>query len=130
LENVQIDIAQLAEYVDWKMRQERLSLREAAEKAGVSAPTLSRIRQKRRNGPRPDVDTLVKVIRWVGVPIDKIVGVSAAENSFPSPRRNTMEEIEVHLRADKNLSAEAAEAIARMVRVAYAQFASKPRSRR
>lgn len=131
METVQIDIDQLAHYVQWKMDQENLSLRQAARKANVSAATMSRILRKGRNRPRPDLDTLVKIVHWVDVPIDKIV-----ETKWTSPRRSitqpsTPEAIEVHLRADKNLTAEAAEAIGNMVRVAYAQFAnSQHRSRR
>jgi transcriptional regulator with XRE-family HTH domain len=127
VETVQIDIDQLAHYVQWKMDQEGLSLRQVARKAKVSAATLSRILKKGRNRPRPDVDTLVKVLRWADVPIDKIVATKQILSVAAIARQSTPEAIEVHLRADKNLTAEAAEAIARMVRVAYAQFADQQR---
>ena len=131
METVQIDIDQLAHYVQWKMDQENLSLREAARKANVSAATMSRILRKGRNRPRPDVDTLVKIVHWVDVPIDKIVETKRTSPRGSIPQPSTPEAIEVHLRADKNLTAEAAQAIGNMVRVAYAQFAhSQHRSRR
>ncbi|MBZ5615719.1 MAG: helix-turn-helix transcriptional regulator [Acidobacteriia bacterium] len=130
METVRIDMDQLAHYVQWKMDQQGLSLREAARKARVSAATLSRILRKGRNRPRPDVDTLVKVIRWVDVPIEKIIEPGASQLP-PVQKTNTPDAIEVHLRADKDLSAEAAEAIGKMVRVAYAQFVKQQqRSRR
>jgi len=122
VETVQIDIDQLAHFVQWKMDQEKLSLREAARKAKVSAATMSRILRKGRNRPRPDVDTLVKIVHWVDVPIDRIVETKKSSTRSNTAQTNTPEAIEVHLRADKNLTAEAAEAIAKMVRVAYAQF--------
>lgn len=125
METVQIDIDQLAHYVQWKMDQENLSLRQAARKANVSTATMSRILKKGRNRPRPDVDTLVKIVRWVDVPIDKIVETKRSLSTPPITQKSTPETIEVHLRADKNLTAEAAEAIGKMVRVAYAQFVTR-----
>ena len=86
---------------------------------------MSRILKKGRNRPRPDVDTLVRLLRWVDVPIDKIVETQQCPSRIPIAQKSTPEAIEVHLRADKNLTAEAAEAIAKMVRVAYAQFANQ-----
>lgn len=122
MERVQIDIDQLAHFVQWKMDQEKLSLREAARKARVSAATMSRILRKTKNRPRPDVDTLVKIVHWVDIPIERIVETRKSPARTNTPQPNTPEAIEVHLRADKNLTPEAAEAIAKMVRVAYAQF--------
>jgi len=130
LETVRTDIDQLADYIQWKMDEEDLSLREAAQEAKVSAPTLSRILQKGKKRPRPDVETIAKVIRWVGVPIEKIISTSLDRTIPESPKKNTLEAIQVHLRADKNLSAEAARAIAEMVKVAYAQCARPRRGRK
>ncbi len=127
VETVHIDIDQLADYVQWKMNEEDLSLREAAKKAKVSPATLSRILQKGKKRPRPDVETLAKVIRWVDVPIEKIIETSTGRSAQNKTGRSTLEEIQVHLRADKNLSAEAARAIAEMVKVAYVQFAKQRR---
>ena len=129
MENIRIDIDQLAYFVHWKMQQENLSLRDAAHDARVSAATLSRLLRKGRNRPRPDVDTLIKLVRWAGVPLEKIVEAHSGGRLSSVPGRSTPEAIEVHLRADKNLSAEAAEAIGKMVRVAYAQFAKSAKER-
>jgi predicted DNA-binding protein (UPF0251 family) len=130
LQSIHVDIDQLAKYVKWKMDESDLSLRDAAREAGVSAPTLSRILKKGRKRSRPDVDTLGKVIRWVGVPIDKIIETTTDQEEMAEPGVDTVETIEVHLRADRNLSAEAAQAIAQMVKVAYAQFAQSSKGRR
>lgn len=126
METIRIDMDQLAHYIQWKMDQEKLSLRDAAQKAKVSAATLSRILKKGKDRPQPDVDTLVKLMRWVDVPPEKIVDPGQTRKQVANSEKSTPEAIEVHLRADKNLSAEAAEAIAKMVRVAYAEFSKRP----
>jgi transcriptional regulator with XRE-family HTH domain len=125
LETVHIDIDQLADYVQWKMDEEDLSLRQAARKAQVSPATLSRILQKGKKRPRPDVETLARLVRWVEVPIEKIIEARPETRPARIPPKSTVETIQVHLRADKNLSADAARAIAEMVKVAYAQFAKQ-----
>jgi transcriptional regulator with XRE-family HTH domain len=127
METVRIDMDQLAEYVKWKMDEEDFSLRQAAKKARVSAATLSRILRKGKRRPTPDVDTLANIVRWVGIPIEKVIGGPALHPGTKNPPKSTLDEIQVHLRADKNLSADAARAIADMVRVAYDQFAKKRR---
>jgi transcriptional regulator with XRE-family HTH domain len=127
METVRIDMDQLAEYVKWKMDEEDFSLRQAAKKARVSAATLSRILRKGKRRPTPDVDTLANIVRWVGIPIEKIIEGPALHPGTNNPPKSTLDEIQVHLRADKNLSADAARAIADMVRVAYDQFAKKRR---
>lgn len=126
METVRIDMDQLAHYIQWKMDQEKLSLRDAALKAKVSAATLSRILKKGKDRPQPDVETLVKLMRWVDVPPEKIVDPGQTRKEAANSGKSTPEAIEVHLRADKNLSAEAAEAIGKMVRVAYAEFSKRP----
>lgn len=129
MENVHIDMDQLAQFLKWKIEKEDLSLREAARKAKVSAPTLSRILKRGKKRPRPDVETLVNLIRWVNVPIEKVIEGTTPGRSRRRARRYTPEKIEVHLRADKNLTAEAARAIADMVKVAYEQFTRQRRER-
>ena len=125
MDTVRIDMDQLARYIQWKMDQENLSLRDAAIKSKVSAATLSRILKKGANRPQPDVETLFKLMRWVEVPLEKIVDAGQTKKHIASHEKSTPEAIEVHLRADRNLSAEAAEAIAKMVRVAYAEFTKR-----
>ena len=127
MQPVRIDIDQLADYIQWKMDEEDLSIRTAAHHSKVSPSTLSRILQKGKKRPRPDVDTLTKLIRWVDIPIEKIIETQADQKSEKKTTKNTIEEIQVHLRADKNLSPEAAQAIAHIVKVAYAQFARRRR---
>jgi hypothetical protein len=63
-------------------------------------------------------------------PFGKGCGSRPVSRGHNKTERSTLEAIEVHLRADKNLSAQAAEAIAKMVRVAYGEFASQRRRTR
>jgi len=129
VETVHIDTDQLAKYIQWKMGEQDLSLRQAAHKAKVSPATLSRILKKGKKRPQPDVDTLARIVRWVNVPIEKIIETASGNRAEGQTGGNTLEAIQVHLRADKNLSAEAAHAIAELVKVAYAQFANPRRGK-
>jgi transcriptional regulator with XRE-family HTH domain len=123
VEPVRIDVDQLAEYIQWKIDEGELSLRGAARQAQVSVSTLSRILRKRKNHLQPDMETLAKIIRWVGVPMEKIMETAIGRHEDRKAAKDTLEEIRVHLRADRNLSPEAARAIAHLVQVAYKQFA-------
>lgn len=75
----------------------------------VSASTLSRIEQ----GKIPDLDTFVKVCKWLGVDTDRFLDSSSR---LPT---NTPEVIEAHLRADKILNPETISALSEMIRLAY-----------
>ena len=53
-----------------KSKRKTLGLRAtASEIGGVSAATLSRIEQ----GKIPDVETFIKICRWLGEPTDKFI---------------------------------------------------------
>jgi transcriptional regulator with XRE-family HTH domain len=102
-----------------RAKRGKKGLRETAKEIGdISPSTLSRVEQ----GKVPDLDTFTKLCNWLNV---------APENFFDSdidnkvdappipPGATTPEIIEVHLRADKELDPETAEALAEMVRAAY-----------
>lgn len=90
-----------------------LTWKAVAEKANVSASTLTRIAQ----GKRPDVDTLAALCKWSGLSANEFIAYDHL-NSRPEP----LAEIVAHLRADKNLQPEGAKAIEVMLKAAYAQF--------
>jgi transcriptional regulator with XRE-family HTH domain len=85
-------------------------LREVAKDIGdVSVSTLSRV----ENGNLPDIDTYVKICHWLDVSID-FFALKKEESS-------SMKQIVVaNLRADKTLPQEIAEALIKMVNLAYA----------
>ncbi len=109
-----------------KRRREELglSLRDVADKTDVSASTLSRI----ENGTgKPDADNIARLTGWLDMPIDRVMkkGKGDVEPVIYYPHEATPEIVEAHLRADKNLSPETANALSELFRVAYKQF-SKP----
>ena len=108
-----------------KRRREELgmSLRDVADKTGVSASTLSRI----ENGTgKPDADNIARLTSWLDMPIDRVMKKSSKKKTVEPvvyyPHEATPEIVEAHLRADKNLSSDTAEALSELFRVAYSQF--------
>jgi transcriptional regulator with XRE-family HTH domain len=93
-----------------RRRELRISLRSAAAQIGVSAATLSRVEG---GAYLPERDNLFRLLDWLG-----LAGGEPAVEPHP-PGAATMEAIELHLRADKDLSPADADAIAQMVRLAY-----------
>ncbi len=111
-----------------------LSLRDVADKTGVSASTLSRI----ENGTgKPDADNIARLTSWLDMPMERILGGRHPDASDASaviyyPHESTPEIVEAHLRADQNLTAETAAALSELFRVAYTQFSRQekpPRKR-
>jgi transcriptional regulator with XRE-family HTH domain len=107
-----IEPGELATRVKARRRERGVSLRAAAIEIGVSAATLSRVE---RGDYLPDRDNLFRLLRWVGAPA---AGPDGPAEPHP-PGAATMEAVELHLRADKDLSPDDAETIAQMVRLAY-----------
>jgi transcriptional regulator with XRE-family HTH domain len=109
-----------------KRRREELglSLRDVADQTKVSASTLSRI----ENGTgKPDADNIARLTTWLDVPLERILNrgkddASNAKAVVYYPHESTPEIVEAHLRADRNLSPETADALSQLFRVAYAQF--------
>ena len=85
----------------------------AAEIGGVSASTLSRVEQ----GKIPDLDTFLRLCKWLGVSPDEFADRPDEEQTTAGEPR--MEVIAAHLRADRTLDRATAQALERMVRLAY-----------
>ncbi len=108
-----------------RRRQELgLSLRDVADKTGVSASTLSRI----ENGTgKPDADNIARLTSWLNMPMERVLsGRHPDSDEAPAviyyPHESTPEIVEAHLRADRNLTPETANALSELFRVAYTQF--------
>ncbi len=71
----------------------------------------------------PDLDTFTQLCRWLGVSADEFMPSrkEAVGSGYPLevPGMTTPEIITAHLRADRALTAETADALATMVRLAY-----------
>ena len=105
-----LDAQRQAQNVTWK---------KVAEKAGVSASTLTRIAQ----GRRPDVDTLARLCRWAGLSADDFF--APADQDRPPPKVEPFTQMVASLRADRNLSDDGKKAIEAMIRAAYEQFRTR-----
>ena len=120
-----INTLELGKAIKRRREELKLSLRDVADVVGVSASTLSRI----ENGTgRPDADNIARITQWLDMPVDRLIRGQAGTEVEPViyyPHEPTPEIVEAHLRADKNLSAETANALSELFRVAYEQF-SKP----
>jgi transcriptional regulator with XRE-family HTH domain len=119
-----INTADLGKAIKRRREELKLSLRDVADVVDVSASTLSRI----ENGTgRPDADNIARLTQWLDMPVDRLIrqGTSDVEPVIYYPHEPVPEIVEAHLRADKNLSKETAQALSELFRVAYTQF-SKP----
>ncbi len=118
-----ISTIELGKAIKRRREELKLSLRDLADKTGVSASTLSRI----ENGTgKPDAENIVRLTGWLDMPIDRLRMNSKKEDDVEAvvyyPHEATPEIVEAHLRADRNLSPETAEALSELFRVAYSQF--------
>ena len=119
-----IDAIELGDRVRAKRRSKGLSIRDVADEVGVSAPTISRVER----GHLPEREALLKLARWADVRIDPLLhdGARRARNvAVHGPDASTVEAVELHLRADKNLSRNDAEALSEMFRLAYDALSAK-----
>jgi transcriptional regulator with XRE-family HTH domain len=92
-----------------KVKKGERGLRSIAREIGnISPSTLSRIER----GDLPDLDTFVRLCRWLGVSTEEFLGIKEQTQSTP-------EIIEAHLRADRTLDPKTATALARIVYAAY-----------
>jgi len=124
-----ISTAELGRAIKRRREELKLSLRDVATATDVSASTLSRI----ENGTgRPDADNIARLTQWLDMPVDRLMtkySGSEVEPVIYYPHEATPEIVEAHLRADKALTPETANALSELFRVAYQQF-SKPGSKK
>ncbi|HEX8520901.1 MAG TPA: helix-turn-helix transcriptional regulator [Tepidisphaeraceae bacterium] len=112
-----------------KRRETELGLRAAAAESKISPSTLSRL-ERGAADTVPDTETMTKLARWLNVSVDELLvhGSKAKKTAGPDP--TTPEVVAAHLRADKNLSSQTAEALAEMFKAMYAQFVDPPSRQR
>lgn len=103
-----IDIDALSAMI--KSKRANRGLREVSKEiGGVSVSTLSRV----ENGNLPDIDTYLKICKWLEVSIDFFAKQSKEKTS-------NKKLVVANLRADKILPADIAEALIKMINLAYA----------
>jgi len=93
----------------------RAVAQEITDKYGpVSSSTLSRIEQ----GNVPDLDTFVRLCKWLEIPTERLM--YGFKESKPSHRQqDTSEVIKAHLRADRTLDPNTADALMKMIQLVY-----------
>jgi transcriptional regulator with XRE-family HTH domain len=92
-------------------RQSRgLLWKQVAGEAKIGQSTLTRLAQ----GKRPDVDSLAALVDWAGLSADSFVVRTQGQNVA-----EPLAMISTYLRADRNLSPQAADALEKVVRATY-----------
>jgi transcriptional regulator with XRE-family HTH domain len=115
-----IDAAELARRVRAKREAEKLSLREAGEALDMSAATLSRVEA----GKLPERDRLLRLAAWAGMSLDP-ASRAARNRAVHGDDASTVEAVELHLRADKDLDPEDAETLVQLMRTAYDRMSKR-----
>ena len=121
MSNANVDLELLQELIRSRRKADNLSLRDAADKIGISAPTLQRVEA----GQAPNTASLVRIAEWLHVSLDDLVRRPRAAGVG----KGTIAQIEVHLRADPHLDPQAAQAIAEAVQKLYAAYSKQRRSK-
>lgn len=110
-----VDIAAFYGALDRQRQAEGLSWRGLGRMLEIPASTFTRLSQ----GAGPDVDAFAVLLHWLGKPVSVFLDPPQEDAVRETEERDTVDAIGVHLRSDQGLTPEAAEAIERMVRVAY-----------
>jgi len=107
-----IDINELSRMI--RTKRGKLGLRAVAvEIGGVSASTLSRVEQ----GKVPDLETFIRICKWLDVSADHFT--SDDDHAINAKKNNTSDDIVAHLRADRTLDPQTADALVKMIQIAY-----------
>jgi transcriptional regulator with XRE-family HTH domain len=126
-----INTQELGRAIRRRREELELSLRDVADQTSVSASTLSRI----ENGTgKPDADNIARLTSWLDVPLQRILSGGREDRDDAKaviyyPHESTPEIVEAHLRADRNLTSETADALSELFRVAYSQFSRTDQSK-
>src|SRR4051795_166799 len=104
-----IDFELLGKRLRAVRKQRDMTLEEVWKATGISVPTLSRLERGDAKGLLSE--TLVTVSNWIGT--------SARLWKKANVVDSTPDVVELHLRADKNLDRQTADALAQLFRAAY-----------
>jgi transcriptional regulator with XRE-family HTH domain len=107
------DTADLGAVLRARRREKHLSLRDLHEITGVSVNTLSRVER----GHIPDLKNFRRIVDWLDEPAERFLE--------PAGDSSTPEVIARHLRADRQLTHEAASELARMVEEMYRELVAQ-----
>ncbi len=91
-------------------RRGERGIREVAAEIRISPATLSRVER----GKLPDLDTFSKLCSWLKIDPAEVLGVEHASTRRRATGKGTTS-IQAHFRADRNLSPQAASALAELI---------------
>ena len=111
-----IDLELLGQRLKRARKKHAVRLKDVSARTGVSIATLSRI--ERGEAKAIDGGTLITLTKWLGTPAEDLVANTVPDSSV-NVSKTTPEVVELHLRADRNLNKQTAEALANMFRIAY-----------
>jgi transcriptional regulator with XRE-family HTH domain len=118
IETIGVDKDLLANSLRDRMEEQELSLRKAAQLAGCSPATLSRLLSGSTSEYTPDTATLSVVLKWLNRPLGDF-------ETKRRPNESSLAEVEMHLHALPNISRDDAEAMMAAVKALYAAKRSK-----
>jgi transcriptional regulator with XRE-family HTH domain len=107
-----LDLGLLAEHIRSKMHRDNLSLRKAAERAGCSPATFSRLLGHNVTGYVPDTATLSAIADWLKMELSDF-------ETDKRPPQASLADVSVHLHALPELASEDAEFIMSVVQLLY-----------
>ena len=113
--------------VDWlgarlrRIRKKReLTLQGVSNQTGITVATLSRI--ERGASKNLKASTLLVLSEWMGISVRKFADSPKGVVSRKHVPEETPDIVELHLRADKNLTKETAKALSNLFRTAYEHY--------
>src|SRR5436309_7164969 len=109
-----IDVNWIGKRLHRVRKQRDLTLREVFGETGIPIPTLSRI--ERGAAKSLDSATLLALSEWMGVSIEELWGTPKSVKQHGKEIQEMPDIVELHLRADKNLSKDTALALANLFR--------------
>lgn len=113
---------ELATRVRAKREASKLSVRGAAAALGMSASTISRVETGKH---LPERDHLLTLAQWSGMSLDSSGITGPQQRPVHSDDAETMEAIELHLRADKDLHPDDADILVGLVKGAYDRMSKR-----
>jgi transcriptional regulator with XRE-family HTH domain len=115
-----IDVNWIGQRLRRVRKQRDLTLREVFDETGIPIPTLSRI--ERGAAKSLDSATLLALSEWMAVSVEELRGIPKSVKKHGKEIQETPDIVELHLRADKNLSKDTALALANLFRTAYEHY--------
>jgi transcriptional regulator with XRE-family HTH domain len=115
-----VDVKILGDYLRRTRQKRKLRLRQVYDATGISIASLSRIERGASGGV--ESGTLIKLCEWMGVPVERFKETPQAPQISKRKSESTPDLVELHLRADKKLDKQTAEALAELFRTAYDRF--------